>query len=79
MDTNSKIKAIAEKYGLFISDDDIRYDEYDDTWYITPFEGQGGISCRGGMWYAEGINSFNFRLIREDDWQMFDEIAAALA
>ena len=79
METISKIKEIGEKHGLIINDNDISYNEIDDVWFILPFEGQSGISCRDGMWYAEGINSYNIRLIREEDWKMFDEIADALA
>ena len=82
MDTKSiieGIKKIAENYGLTISDDEIEYAEFSDTWYITPYEGECGISCRGGLWYGENINSYTIRFIREDDWKMFDEIAQFLA
>lgn len=83
MEAISKIKAIAENYGLILMDSDVRFD-CGNTWYILPWEsldGQGGgIWVREGTgdWHAFNIDSYNIRFIREDDWKMFDEIATAL-
>lgn len=72
------IKSIGEKYGLPISDDDIRYSEPEDMWYITPYQGGSGFSCQDGVWWGENIDSYSVRFM-ENDWDMFDEIAKYLA
>lgn len=69
---------IASKYGLTLDEYDFDYDHEDSAWVVTPYQGDGGFKCREGLWWGVNIDSFNIRLM-EGDFDMFDEVAKALA
>ena len=74
----SAVATICEKYGFPFHSEDLEYDNFERMWYFTPYAGDSGFKCQDGLWWGVNIDSYNVRFM-DGDFDMFDEIAKALA
>ena len=73
----SAVATICKEYGFPFYEEDLEFDEFEDMWYFTPYEGEAGFRCKYGFWWGVNLDSYTIRLM-ECDFDMFDKIAKAL-